>query len=308
MATHDHPSHRRTREEVLSTDTAGVPSASTATGSVGHSPRGLGRFCTDKSGSTGSRARRLRHNKTLPRSHRPPTFIRMRVAVDTPDTITADECRQLDEDGYLRVRNLLSPQQVRSVLMAAPDAQPTGLDDERLDCLWHHPRILAYVTHVLEGDFHLQGFDRRVSLVTGRPGRTCAAKLHTDCPPSSVPDLFYECVAIFPLDPFKANNGATRVVPGSHRWSYREASQVPREQEHPDEQRLLGQPGDVFILNGHVLHAAGDNLTGLPRRSIFAFYVRDDAPRYNVLPWPVSDRLLDRLPLEGRHLLRPSGT
>ena len=228
----------------------------------------------------------------------------MKVGSDSPDAVTTDEQRRLDEVGYLHVRNVLSPRQVRSVLAAAPDAKPSGLDDERLDCLWHHPRVLAYVRHVLGADFHLQGFDRRVSLVRGRAGRTCATKLHTDCPPASRPDLFYECVAIFPLDPFKANNGATRVVPGSHRWTELETAQVPEKEEHRDEQRLLGKPGDAFILNGHVLHAAGENLTGAPRRSIFAFYVRDDAPRYNVLPWPVSAELLTRLPPEAHHVLR----
>lgn len=224
-----------------------------------------------------------------------------------PVAITAEERQHLDEAGYLHVPNVLSPQQVRSVLTAAPDAQPTGLDDERLDCLWHHPKVLACIRHVLGGDFHLQGFDRRVSSVKGRPGRTCAAKLHTDCPPSPLPELFYECVAIFPLDPFKRNNGATRVVPGSHRWTDAESAQVPLEEEHHDEQRLLGKPGDAFILNGHVLHAAGDNMTGAPRRSIFAFYVRNDAPRYNVLPWPVSAELVARLPQVARDLLRPAG-
>lgn len=231
----------------------------------------------------------------------------MPARADTPTApaaISAEERRQLDETGYLHVPRLLSARQVRGVLAAAPDARPAGLDDERLDCLWHHPRVLAYVRHVLDGDFHLQGFDRRVSLVSGRPGRTCATKLHTDCPPSSRPGLFNECVAIFPLDPFKANNGATRVVPGSHRWAGPEPGLVPVDAGHRDEQRLLGRPGDAFILNGHAWHAAGENASGAPRRSIFAFYVRDDAPRYNVLPWPVSTELLARIPPEARTLLR----
>lgn len=218
-------------------------------------------------------------------------------------TLSAGESRQLSEVGYLHLPNVLTPRQLHAVLDAAPDGRLTGLDDERLDCLWSHPRVLEGVRSVLGGDFHLQRFDRRTSKVPDVPGRTCAQKLHTDCPPAP-PGVYYECVAIFPLDPFKANNGATRAIPGSHRWTEDQSAQVPRTEAHPDERRLLGKPGDALILNGHVLHAAGENLTGAPRRAIFSFYVRNDAPRWNVLQWPVTDDLLARLTPEARSLLR----
>lgn len=219
-------------------------------------------------------------------------------------SVIAQVDQGLYEAGYAHLPGLLTSKELADVRAALPpDAKPTGLDDPRLDCLWQHPVVLSIVRSVLGADFHLQGFDRRVSLIPDRPGRTCAAKLHTDWY-RGAESTFYQGVAIFPLDPFRQNNGATRVVPGSHRWTEEEWNRVDTTQPHADEQRLIGKPGDAFILNAHVLHASGPNLTGSPRRAIFAFYVRNDAPQYNTLPYGISDSLRRRLSREANSLLR----
>lgn len=216
--------------------------------------------------------------------------------------VAEEEHRALEDDGYLRLRGVLTPKELRDVRLAIPDAKPTGLDDPRLDCLWQHPRVLALVETVLGPDFHLQGFDRRTALIEGRPGRTCATKLHTDWY-RGAEQTFYQCVVIFPLDPFRVNNGATRVVPASHRWTAEEWHRFDEDATHPDEVRLLGEPGDAFIMNAHLLHGGGMSLNGSPRKSIFAFYVRNDAPHYNVLPFAISGELRSRLSPEANRLL-----
>ena len=236
--------------------------------------------------------------------------LRRRMSIMTTRTrsalpsISDQDRKTLAEVGYLHVPGVLSERELRGVLAAAPDGQPQGLDDERLDCLWRHPRILALVREVLRGDFHLQQFGLRVARVEGTPGRTCAAKLHTDWSDPVVEGKFQQCVAIFPLDPFRASNGATRVVPGSHLWTAEELAAVDVHEQHPAETQLVGKPGDAFIMNAHLLHAAGNNLSGAPRKAIFAFYVRNDAPDYNVLPFVVSDALLARLPADAATLLQ----
>ena len=88
------------------------------------------------------------------------------------------------------------------------------------------------------------------------------------------------CTAIWMLDPFTRENGATRLVPGTHR-----STALPKEvladvlAPHPDEIYVIGQPGDVFIFNGHCWHAGGANHTDRARRAILAHYARADQPQ-----------------------------
>jgi ectoine hydroxylase-related dioxygenase (phytanoyl-CoA dioxygenase family) len=64
--------------------------------------------------------------------------------------------------------------------------------------------------------------------------------------------------AIVPLVDFTAGNGATRIVPGSHREPLRDASRAP-DRPHPRE-RLIGAPaGAAIVINGHVWHSGTKN-------------------------------------------------
>jgi ectoine hydroxylase-related dioxygenase (phytanoyl-CoA dioxygenase family) len=75
---------------------------------------------------------------------------------------------------------------------------------------------------------------------------------------------------------FTRDNGATRVVPGSHRW--------PDRQLLPSEQILLHQPepeqiayaempaGSAVIYLGGTIHAGGANTTSIPRRGAHLSY------------------------------------
>ena len=67
------------------------------------------------------------------------------------------------------------------------------------------------------------------------------------------------CTTLWILEDMRKENGATRVVPGSHRpgWG-RGALHRGR---HPDEVALSAQAGTVIVLNGHLLHAGGHNQT-----------------------------------------------
>lgn len=216
--------------------------------------------------------------------------------------IAADAAEKLAEVGYVRLPGLLTQKQVRAVVKALPSGSPMELDDPAMDCLWSHPTVLAHVSSVLGPEFHLEQLGERNSRVEGTPGRSCAERLHADWYDLAATE-FYNCVAIFPLDPFKANNGATRVVPGSHKWTASELAAIDLDQPHAGEERLTGVPGDAFVMNGHVLHAMGHNMTGMPRRAIFAFYCRNDV-RYNVLSVRVGEGLRSRLPAEANALLR----
>ena len=69
------------------------------------------------------------------------------------------------------------------------------------------------------------------------------------------------------LTPFTASNGATRVVPGSHRWP---ADRRPTE----DEVRLAEMPaGAALIYSGNVIHAGGANVEDDVRVGLYLGYI-----------------------------------
>lgn len=69
------------------------------------------------------------------------------------------------------------------------------------------------------------------------------------------------------LDPFTARNGATRLLPGSHRW--------PREGLEQYEDGVadaVAPPGSAIIWVGSLLHGGGHNRTDTPRRGVVVSY------------------------------------
>jgi ectoine hydroxylase-related dioxygenase (phytanoyl-CoA dioxygenase family) len=83
---------------------------------------------------------------------------------------------------------------------------------------------------------------------------------------------------IFMVDEFRRDNGATRFVPGSHRWSAIPGGLV--NDRVPDDERPVqacGPAGSVIIYNGSVWHGHAANPSDEPRRSMQGAYIRRDA-------------------------------
>lgn len=214
----------------------------------------------------------------------------------TDETLTSEEKRQLDEVGFVLLRNILSPEQV--------DAFNTRLDDllneegdkagvemhqeagtERLarlidkdslfDVCFTNPRVLAAASHVL-GEFRLCDVVSRTAL----PGQG-AQGLHADAPAPDEPGKYRVCNTFWLLDDFTAENGATRVVPGSH---CRDVDEVRAEMftgedgllHHPDEIQVIAPAGTVVIFNSHLFHGGTLNITENRRRAISSFFLRRD--------------------------------
>ena len=83
---------------------------------------------------------------------------------------------------------------------------------------------------------------------------------------------------IFMVDDFRSDNGATRFVPGSHRWPT-----IPGEDmkglasDHECEVIACGTAGSVVIYNGSVWHGHTANRSGEPRRSVQGAFIRREA-------------------------------
>ena len=67
---------------------------------------------------------------------------------------------------------------------------------------------------------------------------------------------------------FTESNGATRVVPGSHKWDLSEREAKPNEIA-----RATMSAGSAVFIPGKTLHGGGDNTDGSRRRAIVASYV-----------------------------------
>jgi ectoine hydroxylase-related dioxygenase (phytanoyl-CoA dioxygenase family) len=79
-------------------------------------------------------------------------------------------------------------------------------------------------------------------------------------------EMEYSVNVLWPLCRFTADNGATRMWPGSHRDHLAQPADLG-----PAETCLM-EPGDVLLFLGSTLHAAGANISAAPRRAIIISY------------------------------------
>lgn len=88
------------------------------------------------------------------------------------------------------------------------------------------------------------------------------------------------CNTIWLLDDFTENNGATRIVPGTHTSKIlpQDALEDPTLQ-HPDEIKIIAPAGSVFIFNSHVWHGGTTNHTNNFRRSIHSYFCALEQPQ-----------------------------
>jgi ectoine hydroxylase-related dioxygenase (phytanoyl-CoA dioxygenase family) len=99
---------------------------------------------------------------------------------------------------------------------------------------------------------------------------------------------------MWPLDEFTIANGATRIVPGSHRW---EDDRVPDEREATVFAEM--PVGTVLFYLGNVWHGGGANTTDRPRLGVILEYVvawlRPQENHLLAVPRPVARTLPERL-------------
>ncbi len=89
--------------------------------------------------------------------------------------------------------------------------------------------------------------------------------------PKPSPEL--QLSSVIALVDFTRDNGATRIVPGSHRWPDRHLPM--QEQTTPIEEQIAvaAMPaGSAVIYTGGVIHGGGANVTDQPRRAVHLSY------------------------------------
>ena len=131
------------------------------------------------------------------------------------------------------------------------------------------PELLKRVTAVLGPRFKLSSLNAR----SANPRSDSRQPLHIDM--GLLPDEqgYLVCNSVWMLDNFTTENGALRVVPGSHRWGRKP------DETHPDEVLVTGKAGTVVVMNAHLWHGGTENRTDNPRCALHAFYCRYDVPQ-----------------------------
>lgn len=198
--------------------------------------------------------------------------------------------RALDEDGYAVLPGHL-PEARRTALAARVDALfaaegPRGGAEvghaeadvraaadlvnkgAEFDAVWNDPLILAAARHVLGAGFLLSSVNAREPL-RGAGGQGLHADWSGPIPPT--PAVLN---SLWVLDGFDGANGATRIVPGSHRRYPCPAPELPGE-----EIGVRCPPGSVIVFNAHLWHGGGVNRSGGRRRVVNAYYAAAGQPR-----------------------------
>jgi ectoine hydroxylase-related dioxygenase (phytanoyl-CoA dioxygenase family) len=199
------------------------------------------------------------------------------VQDSTVDGIVA----RLDRDGYATVADAIPQDQVaaaRADLEAILEHTPPGRDDfegrrtqrvyalfaktRALDPLSLHPLVLGVLDRVL-GQYQLSA---PAGIAIGA-GET-AQPLHPDDAiyPLARPHAELVVNVMWPLEDFTIANGATRIVPGSHRWTER--------QPGPDTDTVaIEMPaGTALLYLGSVWHGGGANQTERTRLGVVLHY------------------------------------
>jgi ectoine hydroxylase-related dioxygenase (phytanoyl-CoA dioxygenase family) len=215
-------------------------------------------------------------------------LIQLGVTEDMIDDATKE---RLDLDGYAPLPGMLTDEQLdrartRVAELAAAEGDAAGREvhqeagtarladlvnkDPVFEVCFTDPRLLAAVAHVL-GEFKLSSLNSRAAL----PGHGLQA-LHAEGGPVGG-GAFSVCNSIWLLDDFTEENGATRVVPGSHRrtTSVRDAVDDPLA-PHPEQVTLTAPAGTVVVFNSHLWHGGTRNDTDRPRRALHAYFTRRD--------------------------------
>jgi ectoine hydroxylase-related dioxygenase (phytanoyl-CoA dioxygenase family) len=195
-----------------------------------------------------------------------------------------DHVREIDEQGVTCLRGVLDPDQVATLLEdlerieRQEQVRPATNDFEgtntlraynllRHGPLWEavpvHPAVLPVVEGVLDRGCLVSS----LSSIRIRPGET-AQPLHADDQliPLTPPHPPVVCNTMWALTDFTPDNGATRIVPGSHRWGKPEYGGG-----HPTEPAVMAA-GDVLVWNGSLWHAGGANTTDADRVGIAMNY------------------------------------
>lgn len=224
-------------------------------------------------------------------------LVRPRLAGERGTIMMNETKQQLDDRGYVVLENAIPPDllnglRARILELFEQEGDRAGAEF-RTEAHAHRlanlvdkgevfrraivmPLVLDYVRHVLGPDIKLSSLNAR----SADPRSEVGQPLHVDM--AAVPDErgYWVCNTIWVLDDFTRDNGATRMIPGSHKWGTRPQDVLEDPQAaHPDEMLLVAPAGSLAVMNAHMWHGGTANRSSAPRLAMHAFYCRRDKPQ-----------------------------
>ena len=205
------------------------------------------------------------------------------VSIDTP---IEEILNILDEDAGLIIDNFLSDQNLESIkndlkpyLDVTRNGQDefTGFETKRVGALMARSKTCQdlaldpFINQMADNFLgpHCESYQLHfTSAIQIGPGESSQI-LHRDRGvwggyiPRKIETQFS---TVWAINDFTKENGATQVVPGSHKW-HKDRQPLPEEIAFAEM-----QAGSVFIYTGSVLHGGGTNNTDEPRLGVFLHY------------------------------------
>lgn len=157
------------------------------------------------------------------------------------------------------LRNGFAPSAPRSTLHVEVGEDTPAR--ERWLSLAEHPAVVDLLDELLR-DYEVTVHGRESGKGAGAQG------LHADRPPGRMHEVDAVTV-LWMLDDFLDDNGATRVVPRSHRGAAAVSRGLAQPgMQHPDEVVVTGRAGDALIFDAHLWHSGRENTSGRRRRVV----------------------------------------
>lgn len=211
----------------------------------------------------------------------------------TESNLSMKEKEALDREGFVIFRNVIDADWLESLRAAFDDgcakdsSSPVNavvkdsgtrhIDKlvtrgEVFERVYTHPLVLAAVWQVLQIPFRLAQMNGREPLPGyGQQG------LHADWVARPKGEPYRIVTAIWLLDDFTSENGATRVVPGTHRLLTQPPKSFADPASRHQEQIIIVAPaGSVLLFNGHLWHSGTRNQTSRRRRVLQCSFVGRD--------------------------------
>ncbi|MCP5335065.1 MAG: phytanoyl-CoA dioxygenase family protein [Oceanospirillaceae bacterium] len=196
-----------------------------------------------------------------------------------PDVLSDSECslykEMLDSD-YVKYRDLYAGSMYTSHGLNDKSSEKVVYNmhnkDIRYFDLFDHPKIVPVIASLLQEGSYQNSEEYNLLNISARcPGAYAPAQqLHLDSNLPGRDGYPLIVVALFMLDDFNEVNGATRFVPGSHRFSsYAENGRV-----YPDEVLVTGRRGSVIIFNGSLWHGSSPKQDESSRWAVILGYGR----------------------------------
>jgi ectoine hydroxylase-related dioxygenase (phytanoyl-CoA dioxygenase family) len=235
------------------------------------------------------------------------------MATNAPETLQAER-DALTNDGFVVIERVLGAGEIARLRTALePHLQGKhfgrnkfeGFKTQRVYALCakdpafgdlvSHPRVLRLLDHVLEPNYLLSA---ALAIHLGPGGER--QEFHYDDGSYHVPRP-RPAIAVstmWALDDFTDDNGATELIPGSHRWGV--------ERPAPDDSRtrkIVMPAGSLCVFLGTVWHRGGENTTDRPRLGITPQYCQPWARQLENMPLAVPQEIAARLPRRVQELL-----